>query len=115
MNARDELATLIEGQASFLSTGSDQQDRFRSLELAVAILAAGYVKQRQVQTVADLDALPYESVVVDSYQTPYICERHRLDGTRNEWRMSGHDYLLDSDDVLVHGPITVAYAPESQP
>ena len=44
MNARDELAVLIEGQPAFLSTGNDQQDRYRSLELADVILAAGYQK-----------------------------------------------------------------------
>ena len=111
MNARDELADVLWDLAiRHLGVATSS-----SKDMANELLAAGYVKQRQVQTVADLDALPYESVVVDSYQTPYICERHRLDGTRNEWRMSGHSYLLDSDDVLICGPITVAYVPEPQP
>jgi lysine/ornithine N-monooxygenase len=44
MSARDELAGVIEAQPALLSTGSDQQDRARSIEIADAILAAGYRK-----------------------------------------------------------------------
>lgn len=39
---RDALANIIERQPALLSTGSDQQDWFRSREIADAILAAGY-------------------------------------------------------------------------
>lgn len=69
---------------------------------------------RIIETAADLDALPFESVITDTYGTPYVCERHRTDGTHNEWRMSGHDHhRFDSGEVLMHAPITVRYEPTS--
>jgi len=61
MNARDELAELIRSKRTPWVTNTEHWQM--EDEQAEAILAAGYVKQRQVQTVADLDALPYESVV----------------------------------------------------
>ena len=85
----------------------------RTVTTAVeAILAAGYRKPRTITTVEELDALPYESVIVDAYDTPYVCERHKLDGTCNEWRMAGMGGLFTSDDVLLHGPAAVAWEPQ---
>lgn len=64
---------------------------------------------RTITTAAELDALRFQSVVLDAYDTPYVCERHATDGTRNEWRPSGMDHLDESEAILYHGPVTVLY------
>jgi hypothetical protein len=56
-----------------------------------------------------MDVLGFHSVVLDAYGTPYVCERHRLDGTRNEWRPGGMNHLEDSEGILYHGPVTVLH------
>ena len=57
---RDKLATVIE-------TAYDLNPGMASFELlAHAILAAGYVKPRQVKSLAELEALPPESAVQTS-------------------------------------------------
>lgn len=102
--ARDELAEVIRGIDGPATLGG--------LDVADAILAAGYRKPRTIETVAELNALPFESVITDSYGTPYVCERHRIDGTGNEWIAAGTSYLQESQYVLEHGDVTVHYTPE---
>lgn len=78
---------------------------------ADVVLAAGYRKPRTITTAEELDKLRFQSVVLDAYGTPYVCERHRTDGTRNEWKPSGMDHLDESDTILDHGPVTVVHEP----
>lgn len=79
--------------------------------VADAILAAGYRKPRTITTAAELDALGFEAVILDGCGTPHVCDRFRTDGKRAEWKPSGMDHLLESDDVLFHGPATVLHSP----
>ena len=65
---------------------------------------------RVITAAAELDALPFESVVTDAYDTPYICVRCRVDGS-NEWRMTGQDYAVYSEDILLHGDAVVRWEP----
>jgi hypothetical protein len=119
--ARDDLrgtlanticnASLYAKRAQPYLLGSDMSEVLD--RTADAILAAGYRKPRTIDAATELDALPFESVITDAYGTPHVCERHRTDGTHNEWRMSGHNHLIDSEDVLMHGPATVVHAPEA--
>lgn len=67
---------------------------------------------RIITTLEELDALTFESVVADAYGTPYVCEKHRLDNTGNEWVMAGTNYLQASQFILEHGDVTVHYTPE---
>jgi hypothetical protein len=97
MSARDELTTLILGKTA--------------PRAADAILAAGYKKPRTITTAEELNALGFHSVVLDAYKTPYVCERHRIDGAHNEWKPAGMNYLEDSEALLYHGPVTVLYEP----
>lgn len=108
--ARDELAQIIFDSRRPWVTKTEH--RLMEQQQADAIIAAGYRKTRTVSTVAELDTLPFESVITDSYGTPYVCERHRLDGTGNEWCASGTSYLQESQYVLEHGDVTVHYTPE---
>lgn len=101
MSERDELATII------LS-----MDRISAID---AILAAGYRKPRTITTAEELDALRFQAVVLDAYGTPYVCERHRTDGTRNEWKPAGMGHLDESDTILYHGPVVVVHEGEPQP
>lgn len=78
-----------------------------------ALEELGYTKPRIIMTAADLDALKFESVVLDAYGTPYVCERHRTDGTRNEWKPSGMSHLDESETLLYHGPVTVIHGGRS--
>lgn len=80
---------------------------------AVLEAAESHRKPRTITTAAEMDALNFESVVKDAYDTPYICESHRTDGTRNKWRMTGQVHLCDSDDILFHGPAVVLWEPEA--
>ena len=73
----------------------------------------GYRKPRTITTAAELDALRFQAVVLDAYGTPYVCERHRTDGTRNEWKPSGMNHLDDSEAILYHGPATVVHEGEA--
>jgi len=84
-------------------------------ETADAILAAGYRKARIITKANELDALRFQAVVLDAYGTPYVCERHRTDGTRNEWRAAGMNTLDYSEDIAYHGPITVVHEGEPRP
>ena len=68
---RDDLATVIE-------TAYDLNPGMASFELlADAILVAGYRKPRQVTTVEELDALPVDSVVMESEQDTFIIRTMR--------------------------------------
>lgn len=69
----------------------------------------GYSRPRTISTVEELDKLRFQAVVIDSYGTPYVCERHATNGTCNEWRPAGMNHLELSDDIRQHGPFTVAY------
>lgn len=80
---------------------------------ADSLLAAGYRKPRTITTTEELDALGFQAVILDSYDTPYVCERYATDRTRAEWKPSGMNHLLESDDVLFHGPVTVLHTPEA--
>jgi hypothetical protein len=84
-------------------------------KIADEVLAAGYRKRRTITTAAELDALRFQAVVLDTYGTPYVCERHATDGTRNEWRPAGMNHLDESEDILYHGDVTVVYEGEPLP
>jgi len=117
LNARDDLAELIAvteypGMETPWKERADRSPvKYYSLKTADAILAAGYRKPRTVTTAEELDALAFESVVIDAYGTPYVCERHATDGTRNEWKPSGMYHLAQSEEIIYHGPATVAHEP----
>lgn len=72
-------------------------------------------KPQQVTTAEEMDKLRFQAVVLDAYGTPYVCERHATDGTRNEWRPAGMNHLDQSEDILYHGPATVVHAGEPDP
>ena len=122
MSARDELARLL-----FIADNSDAPEPDHEWEMTIrhnpghaqyayvqadAILAAGYSKPRAITTAEDLDKLGFQSVVLDAYGTPYVCERHATDGTRNEWKPSGMNHLDESEEILYHGPATVVHEGE---
>ena len=83
--------------------------------IADELIAAGYRKPRVVTTADEMDKLRFHAVVLDAYGTPYVCERHRTDGTRNEWQPSGMNHLEESDSLLFHGDVTVLYEGEPKP
>lgn len=66
---------------------------------------------RTITTAEEMDRLRFQSVVLDAYETPYVCERHATDGTRNEWKPSGMNHLEESESLLYHGPVTVVHEP----
>lgn len=72
-------------------------------------------KPHTIITAEELDALRFQAVILDAYGTPYVCERHRTDGTRNEWRPAGMNHLDESDTILYHGPATVVHEGEPTP
>jgi hypothetical protein len=91
MSDRDELMKVILGQ---------------TIPKAVErILAAGYSKPRTITTVAELDALPENSVVLDGMGTVALQIGAGL------WSMDGYEYTsveLVADSIL---PATVLYSP----
>jgi len=94
----------------------DQARAEREVDAATdAVLAAGYRRPRTVTTAAEMDALRFFAVVLDAYGTPYVCERHATDGSRNEWRPAGMNHLDQSEDILFHGDATVVYEGEPEP
>lgn len=95
MSARDDLFQLIIGRTT--------------TKAVERIMDAGYRKPRTITTAEELDALGFQSVVLDAYDTPYVCERHATDGTRNEWKPSGMGHFDESDTILFHGPVRVLY------
>lgn len=115
MSDRDELAEMLANTRypNLIPAWNDREDRspvkYFSRKQADALIAAGYTKPRTITSVEELDALRFQAVILDAYDTPYVCERHRTDGSRNEWKPSGMDHLLESDDVLFHGPATVLH------
>jgi hypothetical protein len=112
MNDRDELASIIASTFRIHPNGVAYVDHKGGSD---AILAAGYRRPRTITTVEELDALRFQAVVLDAYGTPYVCERHRTDGTRNEWKPSGMDHLEDSETILYHGPAVVIHEGEPRP
>lgn len=113
MNARDELAKVI--VAAYGEDAEAECPCEQDFEVTDAILAAGYRKPRTISTAAELDALRFQAVVLDAYGTPYVCERHATNLTRNEWRPAGMDHLEESENILYHGDATVVYEGEPRP
>lgn len=89
-------------------------DGYQQITDAALKAAAPFFKPQQVTTAEELDKLGFQAVVLDAYGTPYVCERHRTDGTRNEWKPSGMDHLDDSEAILYHGPATVIHVGDSK-
>jgi len=112
----DELVHIIQSPESFdggpISCGPNGIYAART---ANAILAAGYTKPRQVTTASELNALGFYAVILDAYDTPHVCERWATDKSRAEWAQAGTNALIDSEDVLYHGPATVLYSPVVAP
>src|SRR6184192_3490147 len=112
--SREELAGMIMSPESFDDgPPSCGPGSVYAARIADVILAAGYVKPRTVTSAEELDRLGFQAVVLDAYRLPYVCERHRTDGTRNEWKPCGMDYYIDLDDILFHGPATIVHEGES--
>ena len=106
---RDELAQDIAA-----SLGGGNASVRAITNVAEALITKGYRKPRTITTVAEMNALPFQSVITDAYGTPYVCEKHRVNGTANEWCASGTNYLQASQYVLEHGDATVWYEPEAE-
>ena len=105
MNARDELAKVIE-QAYDLNEGMATFEL-----LAHAILAAGYVKPRTITTVEELDALPAGSVLnTDAGAWEKVDPDDADDITF--WLQAGNRRWNLSRDITL--PATVLYEPEAQ-
>ena len=68
---RDELAEIV------YDAWRHEEPRDTAEIAADAILAAGYRKPRQVTTVEELDALPVDSVVMESEQDTFIIRTMR--------------------------------------
>ena len=105
MNARDELAEIIDaciGELYDYEVGGDV--------IADAILAAGYRKPRIVTTLAELEALPFGSVILD----PAGLSLHKNEFSG--WRASNGAKEI-SAEMLEHEalPATVLYEPEPTP
>lgn len=120
MSARDELAELlaVTDHPHLQPPWKERADRspvkFYSRKKADVLLAAGYRKTRTITTAEEMDALRFQSVVLDAYGTPYVCERHATDGTRNQWKPAGMGHLEESEDILYHGPATVVHEPTTE-
>lgn len=91
----------------------------RAIEYKAAAIEAGNAQAtrptepRTITTAGELDVLPFQSVVLDAYDTPYVCESHRLDGTRNQWRAAGMNHMDESESIIYHGAATVVWEPQS--
>jgi hypothetical protein len=111
MNNRSELGRIIwetsqSDEATISATGANI--------VAEWILAAGYRKPRTVTTVEELDALPVDSVVMESEHDTFIIRTmrgvfHRFpDGW---YVVAGHGAR---EDIYIQLPVTVLYTPEPQ-
>ena len=92
MNTREQLAEVIrDGEGTWQTP----------LEAADAILKA--LAPREVTTVAELDALGFEAVVLDPCGTPAVCQRSTQ--TESFWELGGigASDLIDSDTLLLSG------------
>ena len=76
---------------------------------ADAILAAGYRRPRVVTTVAELDALPIESVVRCRRTATY--EKFPDEDGLSFWMMIGHQGMFASRVIAL--PATVLHEPEA--
>ena len=65
MNARDELADVFTGHPVAFGAYPKRLMRGHAQEIAEKVLAAGYHRPRVVTTVAELDALPEGTTIVD--------------------------------------------------
>ena len=104
MSERDELADILEA-----IDGSDYMD------LADAILAAGYRKPRTITTAKELDALPVGSVVRTSGDEdqfdPRVATKAAFWHNESEWFVADDSEWCLSSDELDDLPATVLYEP----
>lgn len=100
MNAREELAALL-GKHYGTSAGSDDY----LWAMADIIMAKGWAKHQAIEEVADLDALPVGSVVLDVDGGPWKKRKDGLWlGLRNELEPSVNVYWTDSEvrPIVLH-------------
>jgi hypothetical protein len=99
MNAREELAKVLEGI-------SENDDWDWCLADAEAILAAGYRKSRTITTAEELDALQYGAAVVhDEGWGETIAQRHAED---MRWYVTGCLEYIRPEALL---PATIIHEP----
>lgn len=118
MSERDELAALLfttdnSKSVSPWSEWEHSKNEPRLVEyvyaMADALIRSGYTKPRQVNTVEELDALPFESVVRD--EQGHVLERW---GGPEEsvWVTVMVNAFIPPADIAL--PATVLYTPESE-
>jgi hypothetical protein len=105
MNARDELAEIIQDAGEYIA-GSHAHDYVNPDKAADAILAAGYSKPRIINSREELDGLPEESVVID-YEGDVSQKRGGL------WCGYETTPLNSTRLARIAGPFTVLYEPEA--
>ncbi len=99
MSERDELAAVI-----VTAYGEDAEVECpceQDLEVADAILAAGYRKPRTITTAEELDALPDDAVVLDDMDGPLT--------KMGDWWHSPADEMRSAQVIL---PTTVLWEPQ---
>jgi len=99
---RDELAAVIESAKRRDGFGS----YIRPEQAADAILAAGYSRPKQVSTVAELDALPTESLVRSEQGGVWHKE---ASGSGCVWTEPGAQWWHWATDIAL--PAMVLYSP----
>jgi hypothetical protein len=102
MSARDELAAVI---VEAYGESPDECPCEQDLDVADAILAAGYRKPRTITTVAELDVLGLESVVKAVDGNVWEC----LVGG---WFETASRACHVASDLLL--PVTVLYEPSAE-
>jgi hypothetical protein len=106
MSARDELAAVI---VEAYGESPDECPCEQDLDVADAILAAGYSKPRTITTAYQLESLPFGSAVQTSDESDTVVLRGEGANFRNQ---SGAD--LSATDLWRYGthPFTLIYSPE---
>ena len=99
--ARDELAALILAEPNSWRLNRDN--------LATRILADGWLKPRTVNSAAELDALPVNSVVVDASDTPRT-KRYGDSHMGAGWTNAGRS-PLSSRELADGRPMRVLFTP----
>ena len=102
-NSGQPRESSLEDWAWFAETGKQRGEVQHYKDMAAGMIAAGYRKPRAITTVAELDALPKGSVVLDGD----VCVR-RADG---RWKVSDLAGVYASAEITL--PATVLWEPEA--
>jgi hypothetical protein len=111
MSDRDELAEIIQDCGEYIP-GSHADDYVSPDKAADAILAAGYRKPRTVTTAEELDALPEDSVVMESEHDTFIIRTMR--GVFHRFPDGWYVVAGHGAREYIQLPATVLFTPEPQ-